>query len=103
VRTGVIIIQVGIVIGVMIWYKLFLPEIQKARTAAEAAKREQRIESIVQSIVVEAAGRESDARAPAKAAHHAAGRGSPAATRRARHEHDRLSRRAAPDVDRPAT
>ena len=61
VRTRVIIIQVGIVIGVMIWYKLFLPEIQKARAAAEAAKREQRIESIVQSIVAEAAGRENDA------------------------------------------
>ena len=60
VRTRVILVQVAVVAGVMAWYKLFLPGIQKERAAAEAARRELRIEALVQSVVVEAAPREND-------------------------------------------
>ena len=60
VRTRVILVQVAIVAGVIAWYKLFLPGIQEDRAAAEAARREQKIEALVQSMVIEAAGREND-------------------------------------------
>lgn len=61
VRTRVILAQAAVVVGVMAWYKLFLPGIRKERAAAEAARREQKIEALVQSMVIEAAGRENDA------------------------------------------
>lgn len=60
VRTRVILVQVVIVLGVIAWYKVFWPQIQKERAAAEAARREQKIQALVQSMVIEAAGRESD-------------------------------------------
>ena len=61
VRTRVILVQAAIVVGVIAWYKFFLPGIQKERAAAEAARREQKIEALVQSMLIEAAGRENDA------------------------------------------
>ena len=61
VRTRVILVQVAILAGVLAWYRIFLPGIQKERAAAEAARREQKIEALVQSMVIEAAGRENDA------------------------------------------
>lgn len=61
VRTRVIIVQVVIVAGVIAWYKIFWPGIQKERAAAELARREERIEALVQSMVIEAAPRENDA------------------------------------------
>ncbi len=61
VRTRVIIVQVAIVVGVIAWYKVFWPEIQKERAAAETARREEKIEALVQAMVVEAAGPETGA------------------------------------------
>ena len=60
VRTRVILVQVVILAGVIAWYKVFWPQIQKERAAAEAAGREQKIQALVQSMVIEAAGRESN-------------------------------------------
>jgi hypothetical protein len=60
VRTRVILVQVAILAGVVAWYRIFLPEIQKEHAAAEATRREQKIEALVQSMVIAAAGRESD-------------------------------------------
>jgi hypothetical protein len=57
-RTRTIIIQVAIFAGVILWLTLALPKIQKERAAAELARREQKIESFVQSAVVEAGGEE---------------------------------------------
>ena len=61
VRTKAIVIQVVIVAGVILWFKLGLPSIRKERTAAEAVQREERIESFVQSVVVEAGRPEAEA------------------------------------------
>jgi hypothetical protein len=58
VRTRAIVIQVAVVAGVILWLKLALPKIQKERVAAQIARREQRIESFVQSTVVESGGEE---------------------------------------------
>lgn len=60
VRTKVIVIQVVIVAGVILWFKLALPSIRKERAAAEAVQREERIESFVQSVVVETGRPEAD-------------------------------------------
>ena len=59
--TKAIIIQVMILAGLIAYFKVALPRIEKARAEAAAAEREQRIESFVQSVVVEAPGRENDA------------------------------------------
>ena len=59
--TKAIIIQVVIFAGVIVYFKVALPRIEKARAEAAAAEREQRIEAFVQSVAVEAAGREDDA------------------------------------------
>lgn len=61
VRTKAIIIQVAIVAGVILWFKLALPSIRKERVAAEAVQREEGIESFVQSVVVEAGRPEAEA------------------------------------------
>lgn len=60
-RTKAIIIQVVVFAGLIAYFKVALPRIEKARAEEAAAKREQRIESFVQSVVVEAAVRENDA------------------------------------------
>ena len=57
-RTRTIIIQVAIFAAVILWLTLALPKIQKERAAAELARREQKIESFVQSAVVEAGDEE---------------------------------------------
>ncbi|MFB3924133.1 MAG: hypothetical protein ACE145_20615 [Terriglobia bacterium] len=61
VRTRAILVQVVIVAGVIAWYKIFWPGIQKERAAAERARRDAKIAAFVESAVVEAAGRENDA------------------------------------------
>ena len=58
VRTRAIVIQVAVVAAVILWLKLVLPQIQKDRAAAQLARREQSIESFVQSTVVESGGEE---------------------------------------------
>jgi hypothetical protein len=57
-RTRTIIIQVAIFAAVILWLALGLPSVRKERAAAELARREQKIESFVQSAVVEAGGEE---------------------------------------------
>ncbi|MGD0922543.1 MAG: hypothetical protein ABSA70_12380 [Terriglobia bacterium] len=58
VRTRTIVIQVAIVAGVILWLTLGWPKIQQERAAAALARREQKIESFLQSVVVERAGEE---------------------------------------------
>jgi hypothetical protein len=58
VRTRAIVIQVAVVAGVVLWLKFALPKIQKDRIAAQLARREQKIESFLQSAVVESGGEE---------------------------------------------
>jgi hypothetical protein len=58
VRTRAIVIQVAVVAAVILWLKLVLPQIQKDRAAAQLARREQSIESFLQSTVVESGGEE---------------------------------------------
>ncbi|MBZ5544731.1 MAG: hypothetical protein LAO07_13800 [Acidobacteriia bacterium] len=60
VRARAIVIQVAVVAGVILWFKLALPQIQKERAADRLARREQKIESFVQSTVVESGGEESE-------------------------------------------
>jgi hypothetical protein len=60
VRTRTIVIQVAIVTGVILWLTLGLPKYRKEKTAAALARREQNIESFVQSIVVERGGEEME-------------------------------------------
>jgi hypothetical protein len=55
-RKRMIVIQAMIVAALILWLKVGLPRIEEARAAAEAARREQRIESFVESVVVEEAG-----------------------------------------------
>ncbi len=52
-RNRAIVIQVAIVAGLIIFYKLALPKIQKAREASATAEREQRMMAFVHSVVVE--------------------------------------------------
>lgn len=54
VRTRALLIQAVIVAGLIGFYKLALPQIQKARATAAAEQREQQIVSFVQSVAVEA-------------------------------------------------
>ncbi|HET7840240.1 MAG TPA: hypothetical protein VFM21_01475 [Terriglobia bacterium] len=56
-RNRAILIQVAIVVGLIIFYKLALPKIQQAREASAAAQREERIMGFVHSVAVEVGGR----------------------------------------------
>ena len=49
-RTRVILIQVAIVAGLIVYFKVALPKIEKARLAARIAAREQAIGSFFQSV-----------------------------------------------------
>lgn len=53
-----IVIQVLIVAGLVVWFKVYLPRMQRAKAASEATKREGKIAAIFQSLVVEDASRE---------------------------------------------
>ena len=64
VRARVVFVQVVIIAGLIAYFKILVPRIEKARAAAETAKREETIRSFVQSVVVEAGGQEAEA--PAK-------------------------------------
>ncbi len=63
VRARVILVQVVIFAGLIAYFKILLPTIEKARAAAEVAKREEKITSFVQSVVVEAGVQEAEASA----------------------------------------
>ena len=58
VRARTIVIQVAIVAGVILWLTLGWPKIQQERAATQLARREQKIESFLQSTVVERGGEE---------------------------------------------
>jgi hypothetical protein len=58
VRTKAIIIQAVIVAGVLAWFKVCLPRIERAQAASEAREREKRIEAFFQSIVADDPSRE---------------------------------------------
>jgi hypothetical protein len=57
-RNGALLIQVAIVIGLIVFYKIGLPKIERVRARAATADREQAITSFFQSVVVEARGHE---------------------------------------------
>lgn len=52
-RNRTILIQVGIVVCLLLFYKLALPSIQREREATESADREQRIMGFMHSVAVE--------------------------------------------------
>ena len=52
-RNRVIVSQLVIILGLVVFYKLALPKIQQAREASETAAREQRIMALVHSLVAE--------------------------------------------------
>lgn len=53
VRTKVILIQALVVGGLIVYFKLALPWIQKERAADQALQHEQQIESLMQTMVVD--------------------------------------------------
>jgi hypothetical protein len=59
-RNRVILTQVGIVAGLILFYTLALPGIRKAREAAVTEDREQRIMAFVHSVAVEVGGAEEN-------------------------------------------
>jgi len=54
----VVVAQVAIVAGLVLWLKVCMPRVEKARAAAAVAAREQRIEAFYVSIAVEDTSRE---------------------------------------------
>jgi hypothetical protein len=64
-RTKVILIQAAIVAGLIVYFKVALPKIERARLAARIAAREQAIGSFFQSVTMEVG---SDVAAPGGAA-----------------------------------
>ncbi|MEJ2009017.1 MAG: hypothetical protein P8Z30_12825 [Acidobacteriota bacterium] len=52
----VIVIQLVIVAGLVAFFKLYLPHMEKARAAAELAQRERRIEHFFNSMVEDSSG-----------------------------------------------
>jgi hypothetical protein len=54
----VILIQVAIAIGLILWLKLGIPRLQKERNAEAAAQLEGRIHDFIQSTIVEDSGHE---------------------------------------------
>ncbi|HKS95436.1 MAG TPA: hypothetical protein VJV74_04805 [Terriglobia bacterium] len=61
VRTRIILIQLGIVAGLLAWYKVYVPRMERERAAAEAEARAQRIAAFVPAMVVEDTSREVEA------------------------------------------
>ncbi len=55
-RNRAILVQVAILIGLIVFYKLALPRIQQARQASEAAQREEKIVSFIHSVAVKDGG-----------------------------------------------
>jgi hypothetical protein len=53
VRWRVIVVQVVILAGLLVWFKVYLPSRDRARAAGEAAAREKKIEEVFRSLVVE--------------------------------------------------
>jgi hypothetical protein len=62
VRNRTIVIQIGIVAGLILFYMLALPGIRKARQAAASENREQRIMAFVHSVAVEVGSAEDQAK-----------------------------------------
>jgi len=58
VRTRIILIQLGIVAGLVAWYKIYVPRMERERAAAEAEARSKRIAAFVPAMVVEDTSRE---------------------------------------------
>ena len=57
-RNKVIAAQAVIVLLVVVWFKVYLPRMEKARAMAEVLARENRIEAFYQSMAVEDSSRE---------------------------------------------
>ncbi|MBI4164220.1 MAG: hypothetical protein HY508_00625 [Acidobacteria bacterium] len=59
IRTKVILIQMAIVAGLIVYFKVALPNMEKARLAARVAGREKAIGSFFQSVTVEVGSEEA--------------------------------------------
>jgi len=57
-RAKVIVAQVVIVAGVVLWLRIYIPRLEKARASAAVVARERKIETFYQSMVVEDESRE---------------------------------------------
>lgn len=53
VRVAVILVQVGIVAGLIVWLKVCLPAVEKSRAAAAAAENDRRVEDFIRSMVAD--------------------------------------------------
>lgn len=60
-RTRVILIQAAIFIGLVVYFKVALPRIEKSRAAARTAAREQAVQEFFQSVTAEVGGEATDA------------------------------------------
>lgn len=56
--TKAIVVQLVIVAGLLLWAKVYVPRMDRARAAAETAERERKIEAFAQFMIVEDATRE---------------------------------------------
>jgi len=59
--TKAFLVQLVIVLGVLLWAKLYVPRMERARAAAQTAERERRIEAFAQFMIVDDASREVQA------------------------------------------
>lgn len=66
-RTKVILIQVAIIAGLVVYFKVALPRMEKARVAARIAEREQAIGTFLQSVTTEVGSEETAAGGGTKA------------------------------------
>lgn len=55
-RNRMILVQVAIVLGLVVFYELALPKIRRAQEASAAAQREEKIMTFVHSVAVEVGG-----------------------------------------------
>jgi hypothetical protein len=60
-RTRIILVQLTIVAGLVVWYKVYVPRMERARAAAEAQEHAKRIAAFGPAMVVEDTSRQVEA------------------------------------------
>jgi len=53
VRTKVIVAQVLVIVGLVVWYKVYLPRWERQKAESEARERDRRIQTISRWAVIE--------------------------------------------------
>jgi hypothetical protein len=64
VRTKIIVAQVIVVVGLIAWFKIYLPQLEREQAASEARERDRRIQTFFRWAVVEDSSRGVSASAP---------------------------------------